>query len=98
MLLVQAHCSDRSIAHTDCPGRMNRDAISLQKEKILYDTQRTPTKAKTLVVGAAQGSIRFDLSIVVDNWDVALSAMDRYSSWLRVLKFICFRHQAEAWG
>jgi len=68
MLLVQDYGSDRSIAHTDCPGKMNRDAISLQKENILYDTQRTPMKAKTVVVGAAQGSIGFNLSILVVNW------------------------------
>jgi hypothetical protein len=44
---------------------MNRDAISLQKEKILNDTQRTPIKANALVVGAAQGSIGFMLSMVL---------------------------------
>lgn len=44
---------------------MNREAISLQKERILYDTQRTPMKANALVVGADQGSIGFRLSIVV---------------------------------
>jgi hypothetical protein len=49
---------------------MNRDAISLQKEKTLYDTQRTPMKANALVVGAAQGSIGFKLSMFVALVDV----------------------------
>jgi hypothetical protein len=53
------------IARTDCPGRMNRDAISLQKERILYDTHRTPMKANALVVGAAHGSIGFRVSMFV---------------------------------
>jgi hypothetical protein len=53
------------IAHTDCPGRMNRDAISLQKERTLYDTHRTPMKANALVVGAAHGSIGFKVSMFV---------------------------------
>jgi len=35
-----------------------------QKDRILYDTQKTPMKAATLVAGAAQGSIGFKLSIV----------------------------------
>jgi hypothetical protein len=35
-----------------------------QKERILYDTQKTPMKAATLVAGAAQGSMGFKLSIV----------------------------------
>lgn len=48
---------------------MNRDAMSLQNEKILYETQRTPMKAKALVVGAAHGSMGLtrsmtDLSVV----------------------------------
>jgi hypothetical protein len=50
--------------HTDWPGRMNRDAIMPQKERILNDTQKTPMKAATLVAGAAQGSMGFRLSIV----------------------------------
>lgn len=44
---------------------MNKDAISLQKERILYETQRTPMKANALVVGAAQGSMGLMLSIFV---------------------------------
>jgi len=36
---------------------MNNEAIMRQKEKILYDTYTTPMKAKSLVPGAAQGSI-----------------------------------------
>lgn len=49
---------------------MNRDAISLQKEKILYETQRTPMKAKACVAGAAQGSTGFNLSMFAVIWDV----------------------------
>lgn len=49
---------------------MNRDAISLQKEKILYDTTRTPMKANAWVTGAAQGSIGFNLSMIVVTRDV----------------------------
>lgn len=49
--------------HTDWPGRMNNEAISLQKEKILYETYATPIKAKTLVVGAAHGSMGFNCSM-----------------------------------
>ena len=63
---VWEESSDGCVKHTDCPGRMNRDAISLQKEKILYDTQRTPMKANAWVAGAAQGSIGFNLSMIVD--------------------------------
>lgn len=50
--------------HTDWPGRMNRDAIKRQKERILYETQKTPIKAATFVAGAAQGSMGFKLSMV----------------------------------
>lgn len=53
-----------SCTHTDWPGRMNREAMRRQKDRILYDTQKTPMKAATLVAGAAQGSIGFKLSIV----------------------------------
>lgn len=42
---------------------MNNEAISLQKEKILYETYATPMKAKTLVVGAAHGSMGFNCSM-----------------------------------
>lgn len=50
---------------------MNKDAISLQKERILYETQRTPMKANALVVGAAQGSMGLMLSIFVLQGDVS---------------------------
>jgi len=43
---------------------MNREAMRRQKERILYDTQKTPIKAATLVAGAAQGSMGFKLSMV----------------------------------
>jgi hypothetical protein len=55
---------DLTWTHTDWPGRMNRDAIMRQNDRILYDTQKTPMKAATLVAGAAQGSMGFKLSIV----------------------------------
>jgi hypothetical protein len=43
---------------------MNREAMRRQKDRILYDTQKTPMKAATLVAGAAQGSMGFKLSMV----------------------------------
>ena len=43
---------------------MNREAMRRQKERILYDTQKTPIKSAILVAGAAQGSMGFKLSMV----------------------------------
>lgn len=54
-------------------------------------------KANAWVAGAAQGSIGFNLSMIVVICGCCLFAMDRYSSWLGVMNFICL-HQAEAWG
>jgi hypothetical protein len=68
------------VERTDCPGKMNRDAISLQKEKILYDTQRTPMKANAWVVGAAQGSIGLTLSMFAVTWDVALDVCSQWTA------------------
>jgi hypothetical protein len=39
------------------PGRMNSEAMSLQKEKIFKETKRMPMKANTWVEGAAHLSI-----------------------------------------
>jgi len=76
---------------------MNSDAISLQKEKILYETQRTPMKAKAWVVGAAQGSIGLIWSMLIVAWiAVQRFARNGQLSWLRV-KFV-WLGQAEAWG
>lgn len=36
------------------PGKMNSDAINLQNEKILSETQSRPMNAKTWVAGEAQ--------------------------------------------
>lgn len=35
------------------PGRMNNEAISLQKDKIFNETQRIPMNANACVVGEA---------------------------------------------
>lgn len=54
--------------HTEVPGRMNRDAISRQKEKMCHDSQSRPMAAKTWVVGAAYGSMGTAESILFTPW------------------------------
>lgn len=49
---------------TEIPGRMNSEAISLQKEKIFNVTKRMPIKANICVVGDAHLSITGMASIV----------------------------------
>lgn len=50
------------------PGRMNRDAIRRQKEKMYHDSQSRPMAAKTWVVGAAYGSMGTAESILFTPW------------------------------
>lgn len=49
---------------TFVPGMISREAIKRQKLNIFNDNQTTPMRAKSLVVGAAQGSIGLTESMI----------------------------------
>lgn len=74
-LVINAILFNVAVLHlTEIPGRMNNEAISLQKEKIFMETKRMPMKAKTCVVGDAHGSSWGMASMVVFTpWIVYLS-------------------------
>ena len=67
--------------HTDVPGRTKREAISLQKEKILRANQQTPMKVKTAVTGAAQASWASPCTVDVELAESAMGGGDGVRGW-----------------